>query len=314
MNKWLSLIFKITIKWIFATIVTTQLSQATDQLPCNHPDLMNSPSLPYPSFPIFDAYKNKLMIFEISKNTAFVIEDSSFDCPSSYSMVVVTSPRNILVIDTPFTPNGMDAVLKWIDQKFGKDKKITAINTHHHVDCLGGNKALRDRHIDVYASELTLELLERKKDGVITGFKEMFSNNPQSQNLQFTPPNKSIPLKVNKPYTFEMGENSMCVRLLFPGHAHSEDNIVVHIPDLRLLFAGCMISCLNRGHLGYLGEADILKWKKSYENLLAFVGGFTLDYVVPGHANRGHVPNSDDFSPRMLAYTNHLINEELQKM
>ncbi len=257
--------------------------------------------------------QDHLTAYEISKDTAFVIKDSSFISPSpalAYSMVFFMPPQDIVIIDTSYTPNNMEAVLKWIDEKFGKDKKITVINTHHHVDRLGGNKVLIDRNIDVYASKLIDELLDKKEDKVITGFKEIFLNTSQSQYLQFTPPNKSITLTQNVPYAFKIDTNPEAIYLLFPEHAHSEDKIVVLISDLKILFGGCMIFCLERKNLGYLNEGNMTQWKESYKNLISFIKNFpSIEYVIPGHP----LPEYIDFSSKMLEYTNILIDEELAR-
>jgi len=311
MSSLSTLVFAGVVKFALVMGASINHGQATDLPYCDHESSASRARLSFPSVTLQDQFQNKLTVFEIVKDTAFVIEDSSF--APSYSMVIATSPQDILIIDTPYTPNGMEAVLVWIEHKFGKAQHITAINTHHHVDRLGGNKALRDRGIDVYASDLTLELLKEKREKVLVGIKEMFSDSPQSKNLQFTPPNKSISLVRNEPYLFRVKDNTIHLYLLYPGHAHSKDNIVVFIPELKILFAGCMISCLNRDNLGFVGEADIPQWKTSYENLRTFIADSPLDYVIPGHSLLGHVPNIEDFSPKMLEYTHTLIIKALEQ-
>lgn len=253
-----------------------------------------------------------LTISEIIKGQAYVVEDPSF--VSAYSLLVRLSENEVLVIDTPYTPQGMDAVLGWIDENLGDNQKVTAINTHHHVDCLGGNKALRDKGIDIYATALTFSLLEQKRDSMLSTMTSYFSDNPQCQYLNFTSPNKIVPLKRNQ--RINLPNLAREITMFFPGHAHSEDNIVVLIPHLNLLFGGCMISCLGRENLGWMGEANIQEWLQSHKNLISFLELYSaIEYVIPGHPHNhsNHPLSHDDFSPKMINETEKLILKQMSQ-
>ena len=75
-----------------------------------------------------------LQVIPLIPNQAYVINDPSFG--GSFSLVC-NLDDHILVIDTPFTPLAMKAILDWVQEKMGSIKKISAIYSHHHVDCLG---------------------------------------------------------------------------------------------------------------------------------------------------------------------------------
>jgi len=55
----------------------------------------------------------------------------------------------------------MGLILNWINKKFGK-RNIIAINTHFHIDRLGGNEALINAGIPIYCSDLTIKEINEK--------------------------------------------------------------------------------------------------------------------------------------------------------
>jgi glyoxylase-like metal-dependent hydrolase (beta-lactamase superfamily II) len=65
-------------------------------------------------------------------------------------------------------------------------------------------------------------------------------------------------------------------RLLPAGPSHTPEDLVVHVPALRLLFAGDLVV---RGRVPFVGQADSGHWISALDALLAH----PLDVVVPGH-------------------------------
>lgn len=116
-----------------------------------------------PIAPTFHIFKisPELKVIQILPSV-YIIEDQSWSVAPAYSMIVEISANNLLMVDTPYTPQNTAIELKWINKKFGK-KRITAINTHYHVDRLGGNEVLTQNNIPVYGSYLTASLLSDPK-------------------------------------------------------------------------------------------------------------------------------------------------------
>ena len=65
-----------------------------------------------------------------------------------------------------------------------------------------------------------------------------------------------------------------------PGHAHSPDNVVVHLPQHDLVFGGCMLMAGDR--VGNRAVADVRKWPAAVKRLL----DLPAETVVPGHGER----------------------------
>jgi metallo-beta-lactamase class B len=71
------------------------------------------------------------------------------------------------------------------------------------------------------------------------------------------------------------------VHVIYPGSAHSPDNVVVHFPTRGILFGGCMIK--TGTSIGNTADADLGHWEaavRSVERLGARI-------VVPGHGPVG---------------------------
>jgi glyoxylase-like metal-dependent hydrolase (beta-lactamase superfamily II) len=71
------------------------------------------------------------------------------------------------------------------------------------------------------------------------------------------------------------------VHVTYPGPAHSQDNVVVHLPSRGILFGGCMLKVGDT--LGYLGDASLATWDAA----LAHVRALGASVVVPGHGQVG---------------------------
>lgn len=213
------------------------------------------------------------------------VESSGFPAPEADSLVVselasgvwlhtswrqlpggVSFPKNGLLVrrdeelwlvDTAWGNELTERLLEWIDRELGMP--VTgAIITHFHDDSMGGTPALDARGIPSWAHPLTLEL------GVDEG----------------------VPL----PGPLERLESGSSLRLggmdvFYPGPAHTRDNVVVWIPDLRILFGTCAVRPATSSSLGNTADADLAEWPRSVGRMRdRFV---QAEIVVPSHGEVG---------------------------
>ena len=82
------------------------------------------------------------------------------------------------------------------------------------------------------------------------------------------------------------------VQVIFPGAAHSPDNVVVWIPRLGVLFGGCMV---RSDTLGNLSDADVAAWPAA----IARLRELPATIVIPGHGTR--------FDPALFDRTDQLL-------
>jgi metallo-beta-lactamase class B IMP len=166
--------------------------------------------------------------------------------------LVVLENTNAYVIDTPITAKDTEKLIKWFLERGYQIKG--SISSHFHSDSTAGIEWLNSQSIPTYASELTNELL--KKDGKVQT-KNSFSG-------------VSYWLVKNK------------IEVFYPGPGHTQDNVVVWLPEKKILFGGCFV---KPDGLGNLGDANLEAWPKSAKILMSKYGKAKL--VVSSHSEIG---------------------------
>ncbi len=200
----------------------------------------------------------QLTVNQIADN---VFQHISYKEIENYGMVpsnglIVTKGTNAYIIDTPWTQADTKKLLAWIE-KHGLTA-ISSISTHFHDDRAGGIPYLNSASIDTYASKLTNELL--------------ISKNKQAAKYNL----------LNSKSKFD---TEGAIEVFYPGAGHSRDNIVIWLPEHKLLFGGCFVKSLNSKTLGYTGDADITQWPTSMQKLINKYP--TAKQVIPGHGKTG---------------------------
>jgi len=173
------------------------------------------------------------------------------------SGLVVINGTEAHMIDTPWTTKGTEQLMEWIEAK-GLTLK-SAIVTHFHDDASGDIPLLNDLNITTYATTLTNKLLKSSQ-------KEVSSDEIKSNAFEFIDGVASV---------------------YYPGAGHTEDNIVVWLPNEKILFGGCFIKSLHSKHLGYVGDANVSEWPNSIEKVINRYPDIKL--VVPGHGEVGDI-------------------------
>ncbi len=228
--------------------------------------------------PRFFDIDDDLTIREVSDGVYVITH--SFPWPAN-SMLVEMASGELVLVDTPYTPDATEAVLSWFEDRLGA-RPIVAINTGFHVDNLGGNEYLVSAGIPVYGSEETANLLEERGEATRDLLLSWLQSPEDARfhdahaELAYVAPNHLFALDQG----LELQFGDEYVQVYFPGPTHSPDNVVVYFGDRQLLFGGCMI--LAGDSVGNIADADLEVWPDSIENLLQF----DVEMVVPGHGDR----------------------------
>lgn len=197
------------------------------------------------------------------------------------SMIVEMTSSNLVLVDTPYTPEATRDVLAWVEAQLG-ERDITAINTGYHYDNLGGNSYLIEQGIPVYGSAVIAELLEERGEEMRTMTLDWLQA-PQYQ--RYREAHESLPY-VAPTHLFDLDEGLQLefgdetVQVYYPGPSHAVDNVVVYFPGRKILFGGCMI--IGWDSVGNMSDADLDAWPDSVRNL----SQFDFDLLVPGHGDR----------------------------
>ncbi|MFJ5790989.1 subclass B1 metallo-beta-lactamase [Lysinibacillus sp. NPDC093197] len=187
--------------------------------------------------------------------------------------LLINSSKGLYLIDATWNDQLADELLTLIEQNFHKRVK-KAIITHHKIDRVGGIQALLDAKIPVESTSFIAKMI---KDVGYPQIKTNLDRNP----------------------VFKAGK--VIIETYYPGEAHTRDNIVVWLPQYKMLF-GDMIFALEQDNVGIIDEANMSAWPHTMQNLINKYPEAKV--VIPGHKNWG------DFS--LLSHTiENLKNYEL---
>jgi len=176
-----------------------------------------------------------------------------------------------VIFDTPTTNEVSAELIDWV-QKELKCKVIGVVINHFHEDCLGGLDAFHEKNIPSYANRYTLELAEKQH--------HTLPRNSFSDSLKIPVGNSEV---IN----------------LFPGAAHTRDNIVSYIPSEKVLFGGCMVKTMNASK-GNVADAAQEAWPETMRTIKHKFPEINL--VIPGHGAVGGM--------ELLDYTEKLFSSD----
>jgi metallo-beta-lactamase class B len=224
--------------------------------------------------------KKEITITKITPDLFCIVH--AYPWPSN-SLVAVMENGEILLVDTPYTPEATEFALGWIDKNLGK-RKITAINTHFHVDRLGGNEALVRRNIPIYGSELTLIAIKDRGEASIKATASWANDESMKKyfrDFKYIPPTNIFDSK--KGLVLNFGKEIVEVKFL--GVGHSADNLFVFFPKKKLIFGGCAILSMEAKTPGNISDGNIAEWNKTID----LINTDNYNLVVPGHGKIGGI-------------------------
>ncbi|MFH1196708.1 MAG: MBL fold metallo-hydrolase [bacterium] len=225
---------------------------------------------------------DELIVKQIDENTFLAVHSFPW---AANNLILKFKDGNYLFIDTPYTDEATEKLVNWLQSRDSSKIKVTVINTHFHIDNLGGNGYLRSIGADIYGSDLTVQLL--KERGLGFGMLDMLKDPSMKKYYDYykdkvlTPPNKLFSLKDG----LELIIDGDTMQVYYPGPGHAPDNVVVYYPAKKILFGGCILKSMGSKSKGNLGDADLQNWYSSVEKLLTKFPDAKL--VIPGHGEEG---------------------------
>ncbi len=198
----------------------------------------------------------------IEKIAEGVYLHTSFQQVEGYGLVdanglVVLDGRGAYIIDTPWSERDTAALVAWLQERNYQVK--ASVSTHFHDDRTAGIAYLNSISVPTYASARTNALLKQNGKALAT---ETFDDAP-------------LWLLEGK------------VEVFYPGAGHSVDNLVVWLPEQKLLNGGCFVRAATAGTLGNTADAVVSEWAASAERLQRRYPDAQI--VIPGHGVPGDV-------------------------
>jgi glyoxylase-like metal-dependent hydrolase (beta-lactamase superfamily II) len=250
------------------------------------------------------------------------------------SLTAIQSRKGLVIVDTEMSPRIMAPIKKKIEQVFKRDDWAYVINTHAHDSHPGGNSLFdgaiivghenlwddmqwiihRQTEPDFKRRELdrAAQLLQNLR----TLLPRVARNPAQSrmvrgeikfwelhtQDLREGYPVVRPSLTFADTHTLDLGD--LTLELVFFGKGHSRSDILIYVPQEKLLVTGAII--YQRAHLPEIGEdthlQDVHRFIAVLDRFLA--DDVKIDYVIPSHSPpllRSDLVPVRDYYQRMLA-------------
>jgi glyoxylase-like metal-dependent hydrolase (beta-lactamase superfamily II) len=149
------------------------------------------------------------------------------------------------------------------------------VNTHGHGDHCFGNHPFRPATI--WGQERCVTMIEttgeRQRQGTIAAIPELAN---ELYEVVFDPPDRVFAESA----TVEIDPGGRSVELRYLGRGHTDNDIVIIVPDADVMFAGDL---LEADATPFFGDGYPVDWPATVERLVEHVTGA----VVPGHGTVG---------------------------
>jgi glyoxylase-like metal-dependent hydrolase (beta-lactamase superfamily II) len=187
-------------------------------------------------------------------------------------VAVLGGGDEVLVIDTRSSPAQAREILADLaDLRAGPVSVV--VNTHGHYDHVFGNAQFRPAVI--WGHERCKLMIETTGDEQLAAFRlEVPQLADELSEVVLDPPDRLFADTA----TIDLGGRE--IRLAYLGRGHTDNDIVITIPDADVLCAGDL---LENGAPPYFGDGYPMDWPATAERLLAMTGERTA--VVPGHGD-----------------------------
>ena len=184
----------------------------------------------------------------------------------SHGLVVAGSDGAVLV-DTAWGAGATTRLLELVRDATG-GPVAAAIVTDFHDDRAAGVGVLQAAGVPVFSSHGVLARL------------------PASARREAHPITTPV-------FTDRFGD--VAVEVFAPGAGHTRENLVVWLPDHRLLFGGCLVRPFESRSLGNVADADLDAWGPTIRAVQARYP--TVERIVPSHG----APTGPEILPHTLA-------------
>lgn len=193
---------------------------------------------------------------------------------------LVVGDREAVLVDTffdlPRTRDLLDGIRSTTDRPIN-----TLVNTHHNGDHVWGNQLISGATIVGHRQcrtellkggppELLAQIVQAPDDGGPVSYMKDAFRAFDFTGITVTPPTVVFDARMS------LFQDDREIRLMHFGPAHTLGDVVIYVPDDRVLYAGDL---LFLGSTPLLWEGSILNWIATIDELLSL----DVQTVVPGH-------------------------------
>lgn len=239
--------------------------------------------------------------------------------------VLIKGTDAVLLIDTKMT-----AIGRWLRIEAAKVSAgaIThVVNTHHHHDHTGGNSAFMGDVI-LYAHNNAIPRIAKSFDRYAAGVEGAAAeiaraSRPHQKEaldeagrVQANIDDKSITSESFAPNRIVKNDTSLDIGgvqgwLRHYGPGHTDNDLVVHFPDLNIVVAGDLLFHEMHPYCDSTGGISIAGWQSALQRTINLCDDNTI--VVPGHGNltnKSALQTQYDYFSKLRQIVEHAKNVE----
>jgi glyoxylase-like metal-dependent hydrolase (beta-lactamase superfamily II) len=249
------------------------------------------------------------------------------------NLTVIQSQKGLVIVDTEASPRVMAPIKRKIEEAFGRTDWAYVINTHAHDNHCSGNSLFKDATIVGHENlardmqwlirrQTEPDFRRREIDRYVAILRDLRTALPQHaanrtyarlirsdiifydlflQDLQEGYEVVKPSLTFSDEYKLDLGD--LTLEVIFFGKGHSASDILVYVPQERVLVTGAI--AYQQYRVPEIGEEtrleDVHRFIAVLDRLLA--EDVKIDHVIPGHSvplTRAVLPPIRDFYQRML--------------
>jgi glyoxylase-like metal-dependent hydrolase (beta-lactamase superfamily II) len=187
---------------------------------------------------------------------------------------VVAGDDGLLLIDTRISHRQADEILSDLRSLTPLPVRVV-VNTHGHSDHAFGNHRFRPAKIWGHDRCVTMIQAtgERQRASAAAAIPDLAA---ELADVVFDPPDRTIAESA----VVDIDPGGRSVELAYLGRGHTDNDIVVRVPDADVLFAGDL---LEADATPFFGDGFPIDWPATVERLVELATGV----VVPGHGSIG---------------------------
>lgn len=198
----------------------------------------------------------KLEIYPLTENFYVYTTYNNFQGkPYPANGMYALTEAGAVIFDSPWDTTQFRPLIDSIARRHQK-RVLMCIATHSHEDRTAGLEYFRQMKIGTYTTQRTYDI--SKRTGKKLAEHIIMENN-----------------------TLSVG--GLTMEVIYPGHGHTEDNILIWFPRQKILYGGCYVKSTETSDLGYIEEANLSSWEQGIKAIIARFG--KARFVISGHEN-----------------------------
>ncbi len=182
---------------------------------------------------------------------------------------IVIGDKGILVVDTLASAKAARRFIE--DIRKISDKPIRyVVDTDNHFDHTLGNSEFAAIGAAILAQSSCPANMRKSAPQVLKNAKSYGMSDEEAKAVKITYPD------VTSPEMMRIDLGSVNVDMLFLAPSHTDDSVLVFVPQDKMLFSG---DVLFTDYYPFMGDGDINGWVKT----LDFIMTVRIEKIIPGH-------------------------------